>query len=218
MTHMKLYSYFRSSAAFRVRIALNLKGLPYDVIPVHLVRDGGEQHMPAFAAVNPLELVPVLQTNGGELLSQSLAIIEYLEEVYPASPLLPRAALARAHVRAMALSVACEIHPLNNLRVLSYMRTQLQVNDGASQAWYRHWVAAGFSALERNLAAHSALGRYCHGDSPGLADCCLVPQVFNALRFACPMDDYPTIERVYAACMDLPAFQRAAPAAQPDAE
>jgi len=214
---LKLYTYFRSSAAYRVRIALNLKGLDYTAVPVHLVRNGGEQHLAEYVERNPLHLVPLLQD--GELnLPQSLAIIEYLDEAYPATPLLPKVASERARVRALALSVACEVHPLNNLRVLNYLKSELATTDAQRDAWYKHWVTLGFTAIEQMLNGDKHTGRFCHSDVPSLADCCLVPQVFNAQRFKCPLEAFPTITRIYDACMQHPAFQRAAPAAQADAE
>ncbi|SDM41375.1 maleylacetoacetate isomerase [Oryzisolibacter propanilivorax] len=214
----KLYSYFRSSAAYRVRIALALKGLPYETVPVHLLRDGGEQHGAAYRAANPQALVPALQTeDGGPLLTQSLAIIEYLDEAHGGPPLLPAAPLARARVRALAQAVACDLHPLNNLRVLRYLKRDLGVSDEQKNAWYAHWVALGLGAVEQMLAGSPDTGRFCHGEAPGLADCCLVPQIYNAQRFGCPLDAYPTIGRIVAACNALPAFQQAAPERQPDA-
>ncbi|MBL8473511.1 MAG: maleylacetoacetate isomerase [Rhodocyclaceae bacterium] len=210
----KLYSFFRSSAAFRVRIALNLKGLDYETIPVHLLK--GEQREAGFLALNPAGLVPVLIENGS-LLTQSLAIIEYLDETRPAPALLPGSALDRARIRALALAIACEIHPLNNTRVLKYLVRTLGVDEAAKNAWYRHWVEQGLASVERQLD-HPSTGRFCHGDTPTLADCCLVPQIFNARRFDCSLDHVPTVMRVFEHCMALDAFQRAAPAAQPDAE
>jgi maleylacetoacetate isomerase/maleylpyruvate isomerase len=212
---MELYSYFRSSAAFRVRIALALKGLPHDYRAVHLVRN--EQLEPAYATLATHRLVPSL-TEGDQVLSQSLAIIEYLDEVYPQPPLLPADAFGRARVRALALDIACEIHPLNNLRVLRYLVKELGASEDAKNAWYRHWVETGLEAFERRLAADGRTGLYCHGDMPGLADCLLVPQVFNAQRFDCRLDHVPTVMRVFEACMALPAFQAAHPSACPDAE
>ena len=214
---MKLYSYFPSSASFRVRIALNLKGLPYEFAGVHLLRGGGEQFKPEFAALNPQSLVPVL-VDGDQALTQSLAIIEYLEETHPKPALLPKTPAERARVRSLALLIACDIHPLNNLRVLKYLKRTLKVEDDAKDAWYCHWVNLGFTALEARLACDSATGRFCHGDTPGLADCCLVPQVFNAQRLKCDLSAMPTIRRIHESCMGLEAFQRAAPANQPDAE
>ncbi len=213
---IKLYTYFRSSAAYRVRIALNLKGLPYQSVPVHLLRGGGEQHSAAFAERNPAESVPVLQDESFTL-TQSLAIMEYLDEKYPAPPLLPRGAQERAQVRALALGIACDIHPLNNLRVREHL-AKLGVDEQGVVAWQRHWIRLGFVALERFLVASRVTGPFCYGDSPSAADCCLVPQAFNALRLSSPLDDYPTIRRIYEHCSRLPAFERAAPGAQPDAE
>lgn len=214
---MKLFSYFPSSASFRVRIALNLKALSYEFAGVHLLRGGGEQFKPEFTTINPQSLVPAL-IDGGQVLTQSLAIIEYLEETHPEPPLLPKKAAERARVRSLALLVACDIHPLNNLRVLKYLKRELKVEDDVKDAWYRHWVNLGFTALETRLAGDPATGRFCHGDAPGLADCCLVPQVFNAQRLKCDLSAMPTIRRIHDHCMALEAFQRAAPANQPDAE
>jgi maleylpyruvate isomerase len=215
---MKLYGYWRSSAAYRVRIALNLKGISAEQFSVHLVRDGGEQHKAAYTALNPLELVPTLTLDDEldmDALSQSLAIIEYLDEIHPQTPLLPASALERAHVRAMALTVACEIHPLNNLRVLQYLTQTLGVDEAAKNTWYHHWIASGFAALETLLIRHS--GRYCFGDTVTLADLCLVPQVYNARRFNVDLTPYPNIMRVWAECNQLEAFADAAPERQADA-
>lgn len=214
---MKLYSYFRSSAAYRVRIALNLKGLSYETVPVHLTRGGGEQRAPGYRELNPQALVPVLE-DGGRVLTQSLAIIEYLDEVHPRTPLLPKEPVARARVRALALAVACDLHPLNNLRVLNYLTGPMGLGDDAKQKWYRHWIAEGLGALEASLAGDRETGRFCHGDAPGLADCCLVPQLANAYRFKCDVAPYPTLLRIEKSCQALEAFQRAAPGQQPDAE
>lgn len=215
---MKLYTYFRSSAAYRVRIALNLKGLSYESVPVHLVRGGGEQRQAAYLALNPAGLVPALVDDAGQVLTQSLAIIEYLEDTHPTPALLPADALDRARVRALSQTIACDTHPLNNLRVLQYLSKNFGVDESARQAWYKHWVAEGLGAVERLLAADPKTGDFCHGDTPGLADCCLVPQVFNARRFECDLSAMPLIERIVANCERLPAFQAAAPAEQPDAE
>ncbi|GCF87889.1 maleylacetoacetate isomerase [Shewanella sp. M-Br] len=215
---MKLYGYWRSSAAYRVRIALNLKGISAEQLSVHLVRDGGEQHKAAYTALNPLELVPTLTLDDEldmDALSQSLAIIEYLDEIHPQTPLLPASALERAHVRAMALTVACEIHPLNNLRVLQYLTQTLGVDEAAKNTWYHHWVASGFAALETLLVRHC--GRYCFGNAVTLADLCLVPQVYNAQRFNVDLTPYPNIMRVWAECNQLEAFVDAAPERQADA-
>jgi maleylpyruvate isomerase len=214
---LQLYSYFRSSASYRVRIALHLKGLPYTYVPVHLLRDGGQQHGHAYQGVNLAELVPTL-VDGSHALGQSLAIMEYLDETQPAPPLLPRDALGRARVRALAQSVACEIHPLNNLRVLQYLEHDLKLDESTRANWYRHWITLGFTALETLLAQSPDTGVFCHGDTPGLADCCLIPQIANSRRFATPLDPFPTLRRIEAACLALPAFQQAAPPVQPDAE
>lgn len=214
---LRLYTYFRSSAAYRVRIALNLKGLPYESIPVHLLRGGGEQHSREFGARNPAHLVPVLEDRA-LLLTQSLAILEYLEEAYPTPALLPAQNVERAKVRALALAVACDIHPLNNLRVMRYLGANVGASEEIRSSWSRHWIESGFAAIEHHLAASGSTGACCHGDAPTLADCCLVPQVFNALRVKCGLGAYPTIMRIYEHCSRLPAFERAAPEAQPDAE
>lgn len=214
---LALYSYFRSSAAYRVRIALNLKGLEYRLLPVHLVRDGGENNRPEYLARNPQGLVPTLVTGRGDNLVQSLAIMEYLEETHPQPPLLPLDPIQRAQARAIAQAIACEIHPLNNLRVLQHLEQKLGFDEKARLEWYRHWIADGLAPLERMLADSPLTGRYCIGDTPGLADCCLVPQLYNARRFDCPMDDYPTLVRIEQACLELEPFRRAAPEAQPDA-
>jgi len=214
---LKLHTYFRSSAAYRVRIALNLKGLAYESIPVHLLRNGGEQLQPAYRALNPSALVPTLQDD--ELtLTQSLAILEYLEEKYPQHPLLPTDLPSRARVRALAMDITCEIHPLNNLRVLKYLTRTLGVDEAAKTAWYRHWVQLGFAAIEARLARDTETGAFCHGDTPTLADCCLVPQVFNAQRFEVDLAPYPTLAAIHARCEALPAFAAAHPSRQPDAE
>lgn len=212
---MRLYNYFRSSASFRVRIALEIKGLTYDYVPVHLVK--GEQLQPGFAQIAPSRLVPMLATDDGEHLEQSLAIIEYLDETHPEPALLPRDALARARVRGLAQSIACEIHPLNNLRVLRYLVRDLKVTDEAKNTWYRHWVREGLMAFERALE-QSPAGRYCWGDTPTLADCCLIPQIFNAQRFDTDLSGLGRTMSAFEACMALPAFQRAQPSACPDAE
>ena len=213
---MQLYSYFRSSAAYRVRIALNVKGLPYDTVPVHLLKDGGQQLKPDYVRLNPQALVPVL-VDGSTVLTQSMAIIEYLDETHPQPPLLPATPAARARVRALAQGIACDIHPLNNLRVLRYLKRELDVPDDARDAWYRHWVQTGLLALERMLADSPDTGTYCHGDTPTMADACLVPQLFNARRLDCDLSAMPTILRIDAACQALPAFAGAAPENQPDA-
>ncbi|MFV0680965.1 maleylacetoacetate isomerase [Ottowia sp.] len=213
---MKLYNYFRSSASFRVRIALQLKGLTYGYVPVHLVK--GEQKQAEFAAITAEQLVPVLELDDGQRLTQSMAIIEYLDEAYPQPVLLPGDALGRARVRALAQIVACEVHPLNNLRVLKYLVRDLKVTDDAKNGWYRHWVRLGLQAYEAQLAQHPQEGAFSHGDAPTLADCCLVPQIFNAQRFDCDLGGLPRTMAVFDACMALPAFQQAQPSACPDAQ
>lgn len=217
-TGLVLYGYWRSSAAYRVRIALNIKGLEYESRPVHLVRDGGEQHAAAFRQINPQGLIPCL-LDGDRVITQSLAIMEYLDEKYPEleTALLPIDLRGRARVRALAMVVACDSHPLGNLRVLQRLESQFGADEAQRAEWVRHWIAASFNALEAMLSDHAATGRYCHGDTPSMADVCLVPQVYNALRWKQPLDDYPMVTRIYRACMDLEAFQRAAPEAQPDA-
>lgn len=212
---MKLYNYFRSSTSYRVRIALALKGLSYDYLPIHLRK--GEQRSEGYLSLNPQGGVPSLETETGALIPQSMAILEYLEEAYPEPPLLPEAPLARARVRSLAYAVACDIHPLNNLRVLNYLVGPLGHDPEVQGKWFRHWVAVEFAALEKRLSGEPETGRFCHGDSPGLADICLVPQVVNGRRFDCDMAPYPTIGRIHEACMAIPAFAEAAPEHQPDA-
>jgi maleylacetoacetate isomerase len=212
---MKLYGYFRSSAAFRVRIALNLKGLSYDQFAIHLRRN--DQTGPEYRGVNPQGLVPALEIDG-HTLTQSLAIIEYLDETHPEPPLLPRAPADRARVRALADIVACDIHPINNLRVLRYLTRNYGRSESDIGAWYNHWIAAGFEALELLLANDRRTGQFCHGEAPGLADIALVPQVVNAERYRLDMAPYPTISRIFAACSALPAFRAAHPDNQPDRE
>jgi maleylacetoacetate isomerase/maleylpyruvate isomerase len=211
---VKLYTYFRSSAAFRVRIALNLKGLVYDPVFIHLAK--GEHRQSGYASTSPQALLPTL-VDEGKALSQSLAIIEYLDEKHPNPALLPKDAFGRARVRSLSLLVACEIHPLNNLRTLQYLKRHLGQNEEQINTWYRHWVADGLTKLEADLAKDDT-GKFCHGDSPTLADCCLVPQIFNAKRYSSDLAPYPTVMRVFDACMKLDAFDRAQPSKQPDAE
>ena len=211
---MQLYNYFRSSASYRVRIALALKGLACDYVAVHLPKD--EQSRPAYSALAPSRLVPLLK-DGDLVLTQSLAIIEYLDETHPEPPLLPRGAAERARVRALALDIACEIHPLNNLRVLRYLVREMKVSDDAKNAWYRHWVESGLEAVERQLAGSVQTGAFCHGDVPTLADVCLVPQIFNAQRQGCRLDHVPTVMRVFDACMALDSFDSTQPSRCPDA-
>ena len=212
---MKLYTYFRSSAAFRVRIALNLKSLAYEQAFVRLAK--GDHRTPSYGAVNPQALVPTL-ADAGRLLTQSLAIIEYLDETQPRVPLLPKDPLERARVRSLAMLIACEIHPLNNLRVLQHLKRALGRNDEQVNAWYRHWIADGLAKFEADLANAKATGKFCHGDTPTMADCCLVPQIFNAQRYQCDTTPYPATMRVFAECMKLDAFDRAQPSKQADAE
>ncbi len=214
---MKLYDYFRSSAAYRVRIALNLKGLKYDRAFVHLTRGGGEQFSDRYGQINPQNLVPAL-ADGDQVLTQSLAIIEYLEETHPEPPLAPVSPAERARVRGIALAIACDIHPIDNLRVLNYLTKQLGVTDEQRTAWYRHWVETGLKSVEALVAGHPMTGRYCHGDTPSIADICLVPQLFNARRFDCDLSGCPELLRIDGACNEIPAFADAAPPNQPDAE
>ena len=212
---MKLYNYFRSSASFRVRIALELKGLSYEYLPVHLVK--GEHKSGQYAAVSASRLVPALVTDEGEVLEQSMAIIEYLDETHPNPPLLPRDAIGRAHVRALAQLIACEIHPLNNLRVLKYLVREMKVDEEAKNSWYRHWVRDGLEAYERELQRLPA-GTYSYGDTPTLADCCLVPQIFNGQRFNVDFGGLARTMAAFDACMKHPAFQKAQPSSCPDNE
>lgn len=205
-----LYDYFRSSAAFRVRIALRLKGLPYEAVPIHLLRGGGEQHGPGFRQINPAGLVPVWSDERG-VFSQSLAILEYLEETQPEPPLLPRDHAARAWVRSLCLSVACDIHPLNNLRVHQYLEHELHVPEEARKGWYKHWVEGGLAAIESQLAQRGPATPFAFGDTPSLADCCLVPQVTNARRFACNLTHVPRVVAIFEHCMQLPAFAEVSP-------
>ena len=211
---MQLYNYARSSASYRVRIALALKGLSYDYLPVHLLKN--EQATPAFSALNAAQLVPLL-IDGQERVTQSMAIIEYLDETHPEPPLLPGTPAERARIRALAQAIACEIHPLNNLRVLRYLVHDLKVSDEDKKRWYRHWVEGGLAVVERQLDGHPATGRYCHGDAPTMADCLLVPQVHNAQRFDCSLAGMPTVMRIFEACMALDAFSKTQASECPDA-
>jgi maleylacetoacetate isomerase len=211
---VKLYSYFRSSAAYRVRIALNLKNLPYEMVSIHLTKDGGRQHTPEYRAINPQARVPALELSSGEVLTQSLAIIEYLDDIHPEPPLLPINALGRAKARAIAQMIACDIHPLNNLIALQYLKRQLKHEQAEIDTWYHHWILEGFTVLEAMLAP----GPYACGAHVTLADICLVPQVANARRYKVPLDKFPKIVAVDAACLKLPAFDKARPENQPDAE
>jgi maleylacetoacetate isomerase/maleylpyruvate isomerase len=214
---MKLYTFFRSSASYRVRIALNLKGLDYEQSPIHLRRGGGEQLSAAYRAVNPQALVPALEDNG-KILTQSLAIIEYLDETHPDPALLPRDPAERALVRSMAMIIACEVHPIQNLRVLNYVKKEYGQSDEQVNRWAQHWIDLGLTALEQTIAAQARRGDFCHGDSPTLADICLVPQLGNARRYGCDLAKYPAILRVEKNCLALSAFANAAPEKQPDAE
>lgn len=211
---LKLHSYFRSSAAYRCRIALNLKGLAYQTVPVHLLRDGGEHNAPAYRALNPQGLVPVLE-HAGHIITQSLAIIEYLDEIQREPPLLPGDAASRANIRAFALAIACDIHPINNLRVLNYLKGPLRQDQAAVDRWYRHWVEMGLAACERMLPQGES--RFCFGDQPTLADVCLIPQIYNARRLSGDLAQMPCLVAIDATARALPAFAKAAPEAQPDA-
>ena len=213
---LKLYSYWRSSAAYRVRIGLNLKRLAYDLVPLHLQRDGGEQHCATFRETNPQGLIPVLQ-HGFRTFRQSLAILEYLDEVWPEPALLPATARERARVRALAQLVACDIHPLNNLRVMRYFEGTWGVPQAERDDWMRHWMAEGFEAFEALLVDHPSTGAFCDGNTPTIADCCLIPQLYNARRFNLDLAPYPTMLRIEATCLALPAFEAARPERQPDA-
>ncbi len=214
---MKLYTFFRSSASYRVRIALNLKGLSYEQEPIHLRRSGGEQFGSAYKAINPQALVPALE-DGGRILTQSLAIIEYLDEKYPRPPLLPEAAADKAIVRSMALVIACEVHPIQNLRVLNYLKNDCRLTDDDTNRWARHWIDLGLSALEQTVLSSPKRGLFCFADVPTLADICLVPQLANARRFGCDLTQFPTLVQIESRCVREPAFAAAAPENQPDAE
>ena len=214
---LKLYTYYRSSAAFRVRIALNLKGLAFEAVPIHLMRGPGEQHSESYSTLNPARLVPLL-VDDANTVAQSLAIIEYLEDKHPMPALLPKEAAARASVRTLALNVACDIHPLNNLRVLRYLNAPLGIDEDRRNEWARHWISLGFTAIEHTLSQQTGAGNYCFGNAPTLADCCLIPQVFNAKRVELALDEFPNIQRVHQHCMQQQAFIAAAPGAQGDAE
>ncbi|MEO8671862.1 MAG: maleylacetoacetate isomerase [Tahibacter sp.] len=214
---LRLYSYWRSSAAYRVRIALNLKGLVYETIPVHLTENGGEQHNADYQELNPQEMVPMLR-DGGRIVRQSMAIIEYLDETYESGgKLLPATARDRARVRGLAQVVACDIHPLNNLRVMQYLEREFNAPQVERERWTRHWIVEGFRAFEALLRENPLTGAFCEGDDPSLADICLIPQVYNARRWGVDLDAYPVISRINETCLALPAFERAKPENQPDA-
>ena len=213
---MKLYTYFRSSAAYRTRIAVNLKGIGYEDVKVDLRAPASDQHKPEYLALNPQGLVPALMVED-TVIAQSLAIIEYLDEVYPDPPFLPRSAVDRATVRAMALAVACDMHPLNNLRVLNYLRSPLGHDEDTVNTWYRHWIAVGFGGLEQQARRATGDGRHMFGSSVTIADICVVPQMYNARRFNCDVEPYPTLRGICAHLESVPAFRQAAPDAQPDA-
>jgi maleylacetoacetate isomerase len=214
---LTLYTYFRSSCSYRVRIAMALKGLPYSSEYIHLIEDGGRNWSQEYLAMNPQGLVPMLK-DGAILLTQSLAIIEYLDHTCPQPPLLPSRVQERAYVRSLAQMISSDIQPLNNLQVLEYLRQRLQVPESAVLEWYRHWTALGFRALEQRLSAYGCSGDFCHGEAPTLADICLVPQVYNARRYECELDSYPLVMGIYENCMGLSAFQDAAPGNQGDAQ
>ena len=214
---MKLYTFFRSSASYRVRIALNLKGIDYEQAPIHLRRGGGEQLMPAYTAINPQALVPALE-DGGKVLTQSLAIIEYLEEKHPKPALLPSDPADRARVRSMALVIACEVHPIQNLRVLTHVKKEFNQSDEQVNRWAQHWIDLGLSALVQMIAGQGRHGKFCFGDTPTLADICLIPQLGNGRRYGCDLGKYPAILDIEKNCMALAAFADSAPVKQPDAE
>jgi maleylacetoacetate isomerase len=217
MSEFALYGYFRSSAAFRARIALNLKGIVPELRFVHLLKDGGQQHAPAYSALNPQELIPAL-VHDGHTITQSLAIVEYLDEIVPEPPLLPKDALGRARVRSIAYQIACDIHPVNNLRVNQYLKATFGADGDTQIAWQRHWIGLGFAALETQLVRDRETGAFCHGDTPTLADICLIPQMANARRVNLDLSPYPTLIRIETRALGHPAFDAALPKNQPDAE
>jgi maleylacetoacetate isomerase len=212
-----LYGYFRSSAAFRARIALNLKGIKPELRFIHLLKDGGQQHTAEYKTLNPMELIPAL-VHDGHLVTQSLAIMEYLDEIVPDPPILPKDALGRARVREVACVIACDIHPVNNLRVAQHLKREFHISDEQQANWQRHWITVGFEALEKMLSLSKSSGAYCYGDTPTIADICLIPQIFNARRVNLEVERYPTLARIFAHAMRHPAFDAAQPKNQPDAE
>jgi maleylacetoacetate isomerase len=212
-----LYGYFRSSAAFRARIALNLKGIEPELRFIHLLKEGGQQHTAEYKTLNPMELIPAL-VHDGQLITQSLAIMEYLDEIVPEPPILPKDALGRARVREIACVIACDIHPVNNLRLAQYLKREFHISDEQQANWQRHWITLGFEALEKMLSLSKDTGTYSYGDSPTVADICLIPQIFNARRVNLEVERYPTLSRIFAHAMQHPAFDAAQPKNQPDAE
>ena len=219
MTELRLYSYFRSSAAYRVRIALNLKKINYDAEFIHLLNDGGQHQSSEYEKINPQKMLPTLHITEPAIdLHQSLAILEYLEETHPSPALLPKAPIERAQVRAMALAICCDIHPLNNLRVLNYLKETLTADKEQTTAWYQHWIHEGFRALENKLRTQNSNGLFCLGDAPTFADICLIPQVYNAQRFGCNLSHFPLIQTINQHCLSLAAFKKASPEEQPDYE
>lgn len=213
---MKLYTYWRSTAAYRVRVALHYKGIDFESIPVHLVKEGGQQHADSYQSINPQSLVPTLETDHGNF-NQSIAIIDYLESQYPDPSLYPSSIADKAYVQSLALQVACDIHPLNNLRVLKYLQSEMTVNGDQKNQWYQHWVALGFTAIEKQLQNSKIVGEFCYQDQLTIADICLVAQVYNAVRFQCDLSSYPLITRINENCLKLDYFQKAKPENQADA-
>ncbi len=218
MAKLVLYSYFRSSAAYRVRIALNLKNIEHEICPVHLLKNGGEQHKPTYRKTNPQGLIPALECPDRTTITQSLAIIEYLEEKYPEPALISGTPEQRAQQRAVAQAICCDIHPLNNLRVLNFLQIEMGLRDTQKQSWYHHWIKEGLDALETMIANKGHQHTFCFGEQPSVADICLAPQMYNAKRFNCDIDNYPTLQKIYDNCMELESFRLAAPEMQADHE